>query len=118
MEKLKTLGEVARALGKCELPNPDHIFGTVANLVDSLIDLGSADKVFVRHDDHLGLKENLSGAFLDEPLEDMDEQRFEEEIQLVLEQANIIIPLSERSLSDDEMEDIDEDRAYRGTPNA
>lgn len=114
MAELKTLDELAEVLGDGGPFNPDQTFGTVGDLVDSLINLGNTNKVFARHDDHLGLKEGLSKAFLNVPLDEADESRFEEDIELVLEQANIIIPLSDRPLSDDDMDEIDEDRTTRG----
>ena len=39
---------------------------------------------------------------------------FEQDIEAVLDQANTIIPLSERELSEDDIEEIREDKISRG----
>jgi len=114
MSEFKTLEEVADVLGDGGPFAPDQIFKTVGELVDALVDLGNTDKVHVRHDDYLGLKDDLSEDFLNTPIEDADETRFGEERERVLEQASIIIPLSSRNVSEDDEEEIEEDRAYRG----
>ncbi|MDR6203253.1 hypothetical protein [Paraburkholderia graminis] len=114
MSKCENLDEIADVLGDGGPHGPDESFETVEQLVDALVDLGNTDKVFVRHDDHLGLKSGLSEAFLASPLDEVDEEKFEEEIKEVLAQANTIIALSERHLSDDDLEEIREDRESRG----
>lgn len=40
--------------------------------------------------------------------------KFESEIEAVLEQANIIIPLFQRELSEEDIEEIKEDKISRG----
>lgn len=114
MSKIENLEELAEKLGDGGPHNPDTTFNTAGEIVDSLVDLGNTDKVFVRHDDHLGLKNGLSEEFLNTPLDEIDEEKFEDEIKEVLDQANTIIPLSERELSEDDEEEIDEDRQSRG----
>ena len=94
--------------------NPDIEYETVEDLVDALVDLGNTDKVFARHDDHLGLKGDLPADFLNTPLSEADKPKFESAIEAVIEQADIIIPLSERQLSEDDLEEIREDKLYRG----
>ncbi|GHU08273.1 hypothetical protein AGMMS50225_06590 [Betaproteobacteria bacterium] len=114
MSKFENLEQVAKNLGDGDPFNPDVTFDTVEQLVDALVDLGSIDKVFAYHDDFLGLKSDLSKKFLRSHLESVDEEKFPGEIEQVLEQANIIIPLSERELSDDDLEYIREDKQSRG----
>lgn len=113
MKKFDDLEHVAQVLGDGGPFNPDTEYETVGELVDDLIDLGNTDEVYVRHDDHLGLKDELSPEFLNSPLSDVDD-KFEDQVEAVLEQANIIIPLSERELSEDDLEEIEEDKKYRG----
>jgi hypothetical protein len=96
MSELKTLDEVAEILDQGDRFTPKRTLNTVEDLVNLLIDLGTMDKVFAKHDDHLGLKESLSNDFLNASLNEMNESDFEKDIELVLEQANIIIPLSNR----------------------
>ncbi len=108
-EKIESLSELASQLSD----NPFD-FRTVGDVVDSLVDLGNTDKVYARHDDHLGLTSDLSNAFLRAPLAEADSPEFEVEVNLVLEQANTIIPLSERTLNEDDLEEIAEDRARLG----
>ncbi len=114
MKKFDDLEHVAQVLGDGGPFNPDTEYETVEELVDALIDVGNTDKVFVRHDGHLGLKGNLSPEFLNSPLSDDVDEKFADQVEAVLEQANIIIPLSERELSEDDLEEIEEDKKYRG----
>lgn len=93
---------------------PDTHFETVEQVVDALVELGNIDKVFVRHDEHLGLKSDLSEKFLAAPLSAIDNPEFGQDIEAVLDQANIIITLSERELSEDYIEEIREDKTSRG----
>ena len=87
---------------------------TVEELVDVVVDLGNKNSVFTGHDSHLGLKDNLSGDFLSSPLNGLDEAKFGDQIESLLDEANIIIALSTRELSDDDIEEIEEDKMYRG----
>ncbi|MDC8747302.1 hypothetical protein NY751_14720 [Xanthomonas campestris] len=114
MSEFDDLEDVARVLGDGGQFAPDQTFKSVEELVDALIKLGSTDEVHARHDDYLGLKSDLSEEFLKMHIEDANTQRFNEERERVLEQANIIVPLSRRSLSEDDEDEIEEDRAYRG----
>lgn len=114
MKKFENLKDIAQALGDGGPFNPDTEYETVEDLVDALIDLGNTDKVFARHDDHLGLKSDLPADFLSAPLSEADKPKFESAIEAVIEQADIIIPLSERQLSEDDLEEIREDKLYRG----
>ena len=108
-DKIESMVELASKMSE----DPAE-FRTIADLVDSLIDLGNTDKVYVRHDDHLGLRMDLSSAFLRAPIDEADDPQFEDEASRVLEQANIIIPLSERMLNEDDLDEIAEDRARLG----
>ena len=81
-------------------------------VVEALIDLGNTEVVYAFHDDHNSL--SLSDDFKDTPLEDLDESKFEFEIDEILEQADIIIPLSEKILNEDDINDIKEDMILRG----
>ncbi|MFW7340374.1 hypothetical protein V0R37_02380 [Pollutimonas sp. H1-120] len=109
IEKIETLDELASRLSD----DPSE-FHTASDLVDALVDLGNTDKVYVRHDDHLGLKMDLSSAFLCTSIDKADALQFEEDVNRVLGQANIIIPLSERLLNADDLDEIAEDRARLG----
>ncbi|BBT05392.1 TPA: hypothetical protein ACRTM4_004606 [Aeromonas hydrophila] len=113
-EKFESLEDVAQVLGDGGPFSPDIEYETVEQLVDGLVSLGNTDEVFVNHDDHLGLKSSLSNEFLATSLSDLDTEAFSEEIEQVLEQANIIISLSARELSEEDLDDIREDRLYRG----
>jgi hypothetical protein len=114
MKKFENLEDIAQALGDGGPFSPDTEYETVEELVDALIALGNTDKVFVRHDDHLGLKSELPDDFLSSPLSDIENPEFESAIEAVIDQANIIISLSERVLDEDDIEEIREDKLYRG----
>lgn len=114
MKKLTSIDDVANILGDGGPFCPDVKFETIEEMVDALVSLGNTGKVFVCHDAHLGLKERLSEDFLESPLGDIDKQEFEIDIESVLEQANVIIPLSNRELSEDDLAAIRDDKRYRG----
>lgn len=114
MKKLESLKAVALALGDGGPFGPDTYFETVEQVVDALVELGNADQVYVYHDEHLGLKDNLSEKFLASRLSNIVYDDFEQDIETVLGQANKIIPLSERELSEDDLEDIRYDKISRG----
>ncbi len=114
MKKFEDLDRVADVLGGGGSFNPDTEYETVDELVDALVNLGRIDSVIAFHDDHLGLKNELTSEFLSSPLAELDTSRFESQIEAVLEQANIIIPLSEKEPSEDDTDDIEEDKRSRG----
>jgi hypothetical protein len=114
MKRFESIEEVAEALGNGGPFNPDVNYEKVEELVDALINLGNTDKVFFRHDDHLGLKCELSLDFLNSQLAEIEKPEFESDIEAVLEQADRIISLSLRELSEDDIDEIREDKASRG----
>lgn len=114
MRAYQSIDEVALELGDGGPFCPDKTFETIEDIVDTLIEAGNTDKVFAYHDDHLSLKENLSTDFLESSLHDIEKPEFEAQIERVLEEANIIIHLSKRDLSDEDMEEIEEDKLSRG----
>ncbi|WP_273429735.1 hypothetical protein [Chitinibacter tainanensis] len=114
MKAFDNIEDVAQALGDGGPFAPDIHFDTVEQVVDALIELGCTDKVFVYHDDHLGLKRNLSDKFLAAQLSDIENPEFQLDIESVLDQANIIIPFSERELSEYDIAEIREDKISRG----
>lgn len=116
MTECENLEQVADILGDGGPFTPNRTFNNVGQLVDALVSLGNSDEVFARHDDHLGLKNDLPIDFLRSPIVGINEEKFEKEIEQVLNQANIIISLSERELSDDDLEEIREDKRSRGEP--
>jgi hypothetical protein len=113
-KEFENLDDVAQVLGDGGSFDPDKEYETVRDVVEDLIDLGNTDKVYAYHDDHLGLMNDLSPEFLNTELIDLDNDKFEQEIEMVLEQANLIIPLSKKTLSEDDIEHIKEDILYRG----
>jgi hypothetical protein len=114
MTQLETIEEVAGALGDGGAFGPNVEYNTVGELVDALVDLGNTDKVFARHDDHLGLKSDLPIALLNSTLIDAQNPDFESDVEAIIEQANIILLFSKRELSEDDEEEIREDRSSRG----
>lgn len=82
MRKFQTIEDVAQTLGDRGPHNPDVDFETYGELVDALINLGNTDKVFVHHDDHLGLKDDLSEDFLNSEIDDDNSQQYESETRV------------------------------------
>ena len=85
MKKFESIKEVIE-----EFEDGDE-FETIEDVVDAILDLGEANVILEHHDDHLGLKEDLSEDFLQSRISDLDEERFNSEIGSVLEQAEIIL---------------------------
>lgn len=107
MSKCENLNQVAESMEITPV--------TVGELVDAVVELGNTPKVFVRHDDHLGLKSKLSDDFLKTKLSDIEGDSFAPEVEEVLEQANTIIDLDSRELSEEDEEDIREEEEYWGS---
>jgi len=114
MKDFDSLESVAQALEEGDFSDLDTDIETVEELVDALVATGDIDQVFVSHDDHLGLKDGLPSEFLNLPLSEATKPEFEDELEEILDQANIIIPLANRELSEDDIDDIREDKIYRG----
>lgn len=85
MKKFESLEKVIE-----EFEDGDE-FETIEDVVDALLDIGSSEGVLEYHDDHLGLKDDLSEEFLKSRISDLDEEKFESEIGSVIEQAEIIL---------------------------
>lgn len=107
MSKCENLNQVAESMEITPL--------TVGELVDAVVELGNTSKVFTFHDDHLGLKSNLSDDFLKTKLSDLEDDSFSPEVEEVLEQANRIIKLDSRELSEEDEEEIREEEEYWGS---
>ena len=115
MKNNENLEDIAQELEENDLVSSDDL-DTVENLVDRLVELGNLDQVFVTHDDHLGLKDNLPSDLLELslPLSNTNAENFEDEIKEIVDQANIIIPLVNRDMTDDLTDDIRDDKLSRG----
>jgi len=87
---------------------------TVRQLVDALVVLGKNHKVYAYHDDFMGLNIDLPDEFLRMYISDLGEDEFGNEIVRVLEEANTIVNLYERNLSEYDDDYIREDRQSRG----
>jgi len=94
---------------------------TIEDLVDGLVFIGRDDKVRAFHDDFLGLKDNLSKELLRTQIDELDEdtyenmyEKHEEEIKDILFNAETIIFHFQKELTEEDEEDIREDR-YRRT---
>lgn len=92
----------------------DEPLNTIEELVDTLVRRGNTPKVYAYYDEHLGLKRELSKEFLKSSVNDDPDEKFHSEAEMVLEQANEIISLSEKELSEDDVEDIKEEMEYQG----
>jgi len=108
--KVENLEDIALWLGSGD---PTR-YKTVESIVDGLIEVAMTDKVFTWHDDTLGLKSYLSKEFLCSPWDDLDTEKFESEIEDVVSEANEVIWLFERDLTEEEEEEIREENAGIG----
>ena len=91
-EKIESILDASEKLGDNGPMAPNTTYSTVREFVDDLIAYGNTDAVYPHHDDHLGLSEQLTEDFLNSSLNEVDE-KYPEQSELVLEQAEIIIPL-------------------------
>ncbi len=110
----ENLDEVAEKLGDGGPYCADTVFNTVEELVDGLVGLAQADHIHAFHDDYLGLKSDLTVELLQSPIDEVDEDKHAEEISLILDQAERIISLNERELTEEDEAAILEDRQSRG----
>lgn len=122
MSEFNSLENAASSLGDGGL-GPDEDYKTVREFVDALVDTGNTDKVFAYHDDHLGLEDSLSKEVLEMTIVDADEMlengdsnqpEVQDQLERILDEANIIIPLSKKELSENDLDDIKEDLESRG----
>ena len=86
------------------------------HLVEVLKAVASSPKVNSFDDDDPGL-DDLPIAFLERPVEAICGRWFAEERAHVVGCANNLLSLFTRELSEDEMEEIEEDLRYRGMPS-
>ena len=94
---------------------------TLEDLVDRLVDLGRQEHVHAFHDDFLGLKADLPRDLLRLNLKDVFElesqnQRDQQQNHFshIVEEANIIIDLDEKPITEERQRWIDEDKMERG----
>lgn len=114
MDQYKSLKEVAEVIGDGGPFTPDVSFETVGELVEAIVAMGNEPQVFALHDDHLGLTDSLPADFLSSKIANVDKDKFSDDIEEVVEQANKIIKLANRTLSEDDEEEIREDEQSRG----
>jgi len=114
MAKLNSIEDVANRLGDRGPFASDIKFKDCGEVIDALVNLGNSDKVHAFHDDHLGLENDLSQNFLDASVEEVNNEKFESDVELVLEQAERIFELNDRELSEEQIDDVREDFISRG----
>lgn len=104
------LSDIARKLE--ELNDP-----TVGEIVDTLVGLGHEDRVYTFHDDFLGLESGLSPELLSKKVDDFDDDtldKFSDQIEDILYNANEIFYHLERDLNENDQEEIREERERLG----
>jgi len=89
-------------------------YNTYRDIVDELVAMGNLDHVYAFHDDHLGLETELGKDFLNKEISDDINENEEEKIDLILDEANTIIPLLNQELTEERIEDVKEDMIIRG----
>ena len=104
MKEFKDLNEIVN-----DFEDDDKDYKTVEDVVDELVERCSLDNVYPFHDDTLGLKENLSEEFLNTNLDDIDTDKFSEEIENIKEEAKIIQHYLNREVTEEIQEEIDEE---------
>ncbi len=100
-EKIESIVVASERLGDNGPMAPNSTYSTVREFVDDLVEHGNTDAVYPHHDDHLGLIDQLTEDFLNSPLDEVEE-KYPDQSELVIEQAEIIIPLLFRKTDDDD----------------
>ncbi len=96
---------------------------TVEELVDKLVSLGYEDKVHAFHDDFIDMKDEIPDSLLNQELDSLEEYSYNEDEDVeeskarILSEANTIIPLFEREVTEEIQEEIDENNRLMGIRN-
>lgn len=109
---METLEELVEALNEIEEEPKEYII--VNDVVQEIVAIGNTDKVFAFDDDHLGLEDDLSDEFLNSKLDNIDTEEHEEDNERLLMVANDVIFYYNKELTEDDKEDIIEDKKSRG----
>jgi hypothetical protein len=116
MARMKTILDVAFALEESGFQLPAAESFKVGHVVEMLKVVASSDQVVVLHDDDPELNE-LSTAFLEAQVDDAGNGRFFKERARVVQLAKTVLPLFNRVLSEEDIDEIEEDRSYLGLPS-
>lgn len=112
MEKLESINDVINYL------NQDKDFPTEYNdiqeVVNEIVERGNSEHVYAFHDDHLGLESDLGSDFLKLKHENLNTDKHEDQIEMILDQANTIKGYYNREITENIKDDIDEDKMIRG----
>lgn len=116
MARMKTILDVAFALEESGFQLPAAESFKVGHVVEMLKVVASSDEVVILNDDDPEL-DDLSTTFLEAPVDAAGSRRFSKERDRVVELAKTVVPLFNRVLSEDDIDEIQEDRSYRGMPS-
>ncbi|XPV70549.1 MAG: hypothetical protein ACNI25_08180 [Halarcobacter sp.] len=108
MKKLKNIHDVINDLNQDEDSPKEY------NTVQEIVKRGNSEHVYAFHDDHLGLESDLCSDFLNFKIEDLNTEKYEEKIDMIVDQANTISNYYNREITEDIQDEIDEDKMIRG----
>lgn len=112
MKKLETIHDVINDFNKDnDFPKE---YNTMQDVVNELLERGSTDQVHAFHDDYLGLEDNLNKDLLNSKIDNLDLDKYEDQIEQIVDEANTITYYYNRPLTDNIIEDIEEDKQIRG----
>lgn len=89
-------------------------YNTFNELADELISIGNEDKVYAFYDEHLGLKDEVGDGFLNLKITESNIENNEDKVNEIIEVANNVIPLLNKELTEEDIDDIREDKMSRG----
>lgn len=112
MKKLENIHDVINNLNQ-DKDFPKE-YNTVQEIVDEIVERGNSEHVYAFHDDHLGLEGDLGSAFLNLKIEDLNTEKYEEKIDMIVEQADTISNYYNKEITENIQDEIDEDKMIRG----
>jgi capsule polysaccharide export protein KpsE/RkpR len=112
MKKLENISDVINDLNRDE-DSPKE-YNTVQEIVNEIVERGNSEHVYAFHDDHLGLESDLGSDFLNLKIVDINTDKNEEKIDMIVDQANTISNYYNREITEDIQDEIDEDKMTRG----
>ncbi|SEQ87897.1 hypothetical protein [Basfia succiniciproducens] len=88
---------------------------TVKDIIDTITDIGHSDNVYSRYDEFLGLYGDISSEFKNMKIGEADNysnltEEEQQQYDRIIEVATEVISLSNKELSDDEREELEQEQ--------
>lgn len=114
MNTFESMDDAVQAIWACQDESERQEYTAIGHMVNDLFRIAQAPEVYARHDGHLGLPQRLSSAFLSAHPSQADNPEFEEDFVDFLEEVETVTALALQPLSQEQQEEIEEERKYMG----